>query len=99
LHFLPRRFQHHADLNLHSNLAPLCTTALRFNEQYTDYNLNQNETATDASDYFGIWDNHTFFPSPTNWRVPFYTLFLDKFVNGDPTNDDINGTAFEHDVL
>jgi alpha-1,3-glucan synthase len=76
-----------------------CTTALRFNEQYTDYNLNQNETATDASDYFGVWDNHTFFPSPTNWRVPFYTLFLDKFVNGDPTNDDINGTAFEHDVL
>jgi alpha-1,3-glucan synthase len=76
-----------------------CSTALRFDEQYTDYNLNQNETATDPSDYFGIWDNHTFFPSPINWRVPFYTLFLDKFVNGDPTNDDINGTSFEHDVM
>ena len=75
------------------------STALRFNEEYSNYNLNQNQTAVDVSDYYGIWDNHTFFPSPSNWRVPFYTLFLDKFVNGDPTNDDINGTLFEHDVM
>jgi alpha-1,3-glucan synthase len=26
-------------------------------------------------------------------------LFLDKYANGDPTNDDINGTVFEHDTL
>lgn len=26
-------------------------------------------------------------------------LFLDKFANGDPSNDDINGTVFEHDTL
>lgn len=74
-------------------------SALQFNQQYLDYNLNQNETATDVSDYFGAWENHTYFPSPSNWRIPFYTLFLDKFVNGDPTNDDINGTLFEHDVM
>ena len=37
-------------------------------------------------------------PSPNNWRFPFYTLFLDRFVNGDPTNDDANGTAWEHDL-
>ena len=35
---------------------------------------------------------------PDNWRFPFYTLFLDRFVNGDPTNDNINGTVFEHDL-
>lgn len=23
---------------------------------------------------------------------------LDRFINGDPTNDDANGTAWEHDV-
>jgi alpha-1,3-glucan synthase len=26
-------------------------------------------------------------------------LFLDKFANGDPTNDNANGTQFEHDAL
>lgn len=30
--------------------------------------------------------------------MPFYTLFLDRFVNGDPYNDNINGTSFEHDL-
>ncbi len=25
-------------------------------------------------------------------------IHLCRFVNGDPTNDDINGTAFEHDI-
>ena len=37
-------------------------------------------------------------PSPTNWRFPFYTLMLDRFINGDPTNDDANGTAWEHEL-
>ena len=58
----------------------------------------KNQSATEVSDYAGAWTDHTYFPSPSNWRIPFYTLFLDKFVNGDPTNDDINGTMFEHDV-
>ena len=33
-----------------------------------------------------------------NWRFPFYTVTLDRYVNGDPANDDINGTAWEHDL-
>ncbi|KAL9027124.1 MAG: hypothetical protein Q9196_004310, partial [Gyalolechia fulgens] len=37
-------------------------------------------------------------PSPANWRFPFYTVTLDRFVNGNPNNDDINGTAWEHDL-
>lgn len=80
------------------SLSCLPSTALRFQQQFIDYNLNQNETAVKVGDYYGIWDNHTFYPSPANWRVPFYTLFLDKFANGDPSNDDINGTVFEHDL-
>jgi len=75
------------------------SAALQFDQQYLSYNLNQNQTATDVADYSGTWENHVYFPSPENWRIPFYTLFLDKFVNGDPTNDDINGTAFEHDIM
>ena len=50
-------------------------------------------------EYSGTWQDHTFFPSPENWRFPFYTLFLDRFVNGDPSNDDINGTLFEQDIM
>lgn len=74
------------------------TTALIFDPQYVGYNLNENKTATRPVDYWGEWTGHQYHPSPTNWRFPFYTLFLDRFVNGDPTNDNINGTIFEHDL-
>jgi len=63
-----------------------------------DWNLNTNQQAVNPLDYSGEWEGHDFTPSPQNWRFPFYTLILDRFVNGDPTNDDINGTTFEHDV-
>ncbi|BFZ64122.1 hypothetical protein YB2330_005261 [Saitoella coloradoensis] len=73
--------------------------ALRYDPDQALYNLNQNETAVDPLDYWGQWSDHEYYPSPKNWRMPFYTLFLDRFVNGDPSNDDINGTAFEHDLM
>lgn len=69
-----------------------------FDQDLRLYNLNENETATNPAEYWGEWPNHTYFPSPENWRFPIYTLFLDRFVNGDPTNDNINGTVFEHDL-
>jgi alpha-1,3-glucan synthase len=31
--------------------------------------------------------------------MPFYTIFLDRFANGDPSNDDANGTHYEHDII
>jgi alpha-1,3-glucan synthase len=43
-----------------------------------DYNLNQNQTAENPLDYWGKWEDHTFNPSPENWRFPFYTFFLDR---------------------
>lgn len=45
-----------------------------------DYNLNQNQSATDPLDYYGVWENHTYYPSPSNWRFPFYSFFLDRLV-------------------
>jgi alpha-1,3-glucan synthase len=63
------------------------------------YNLNTNQSATDPLDYWGQRDGHTYTTSPGNWRFPIYTLFLDRYVNGDPTNDNANGTIFEQDVL
>lgn len=72
---------------------------LKFDTKEIDYNLNENETASNPLEYWGKWRGHSYQPSPSNWRFPFYTLFLDRFVNGDPSNDDINGTVFEHDVM
>ncbi|OJJ32183.1 hypothetical protein ASPWEDRAFT_118157 [Aspergillus wentii DTO 134E9] len=83
-------------------LAFFATTATSwpYDESLVDYNFNTNKTATNPADYWGEWPDHSgdYFPSPDNWRFPVYTLFLDRFVNGDPTNDNINGSMFEHDL-
>jgi len=73
-------------------------SAYRYEAALEDWNLNTNRTAVQPTDYWGEWSDHVYTPSPINWRFPFYTLFLDRFVNGDPTNDNINGTLFEHDL-
>ncbi|KAK5174810.1 uncharacterized protein LTR77_001893 [Saxophila tyrrhenica] len=75
------------------------TKALKYDAEQAAFNLNQNQTATDPLDYWGEWADHEFFPSPPNWRMPMYSLFIDRFVNGDPSNDNANGTQFEHDIL
>lgn len=67
-------------------------------EREAQWNLNQNADAKTVLDYAISWpdkDNYT--KSPTNWRMPFYSFFLDRFANGDPTNDNANGTAWEQD--
>ncbi|TIC95265.1 Cell wall alpha-1,3-glucan synthase mok13 [Colletotrichum higginsianum] len=75
-------------------------SGLKFTASEVDYNLNQNRLAKNPFEYSGKrGGNHTFAKSPDNWRFPFYTLFIDRFVNGDPDNDNINGTVFEHDIL
>lgn len=73
--------------------------ALRFDSSQANWNLNQNESASDPLDYWGEWSGHQYTPSPDNWRVPFYTLALDRYANGDPSNDEANGTHFEHDWM
>jgi hypothetical protein len=74
------------------------SSSYRYDPAYLQYNVNENKTATDPISYWGQWDKSSFHPSPESWRFPFYTLFLDRFVNGDPSNDNINGTSFEHDL-
>ncbi|KAJ5153544.1 uncharacterized protein N7482_010022 [Penicillium canariense] len=75
------------------------TFALRYDGQLSEYNLNENRSANSVFDYWGKWPGHSYHPSPSNWRFPFYTLFLDRFVDGDPENNDINGTMFETDNI
>jgi alpha-1,3-glucan synthase len=76
----------------------LSVHAMQYEPAYAKWNLNTNQQATNPLDYSGVWENHTFNPSPNNWRFPFYTLMLDRWVNGDPTNDNANGTVFEQDA-
>ena len=71
----------------------------RYDPDHVGWNLNESPTAVDPLDYWGEWNNHTFNPSPANWRFPFYILTLDRYVDGDPTNNDANGTHFEHDWM
>ncbi|KAF8197459.1 modular protein with glycoside hydrolase family 13 and glycosyltransferase family 5 domains [Pholiota molesta] len=55
----------------------------------TDYNLNVNQNATDPTQYQSERPNTTYTPSPPNWRaLPTYTILLDKFADGDPSNND-----------
>jgi hypothetical protein len=79
-------------------LAAPVAQALRYDPAYVDYNLNTNQQAVHPLDYSGKRNDHTYHPSPDSWRFPFYTVMLDKWVNGDPSNDNANGTVFEQDV-
>lgn len=76
-------------------------SGLPYDAAEAEWNLNVNRTATNPLDYHHAErpDGFTYAQSPKNWRMPFYTVFLDRFVNGDPTNDDINGTVYETDML
>ena len=85
-------------LSLYFSLFLLGVCSLRYDPSQTSYNINTNQTAYDAIDYWGEWQNHSFTPSPLNWRLPFYSLSLDRFANGNPANDNANGTQFEHDL-
>lgn len=80
-------------LTLYSSLSQ----ALSWSADYVEWNLNQNQSANGPLDYWGQWEEHPKTPSPSNWRMPFYMLTLDRYVDGQPTNNDANGTVFERD--
>ncbi|KAF5383368.1 hypothetical protein D9757_008432 [Collybiopsis confluens] len=70
-----------------------------YNDQLTAYNLNVNQNTSDPTEYFTTRKNTTYTRSPDNWRAqPVYTILLDKWANGNPSNDDFFGTMYEADV-
>ncbi|KAL2257404.1 hypothetical protein VTK26DRAFT_215 [Humicola hyalothermophila] len=83
--------------------ATTLVSGARYDAAEADWNTNTNRLATNPLEYSAPdrreGSNFTYFESPTNWRVPTYTIFLDRFVNGDPENDDINGTVYETDMM
>ena len=76
-----------------------CIKALQWSADEVRWNLNQNQDATHPTEYWGEWEKHTFHPSPANWRIPFYVLTVDRYTDGDPTNNEANGTVFEHNWM
>ena len=82
-----------------ASLLPFFTFAIQWQADQVGYNLNLNQSATQPQDYWGEWQNHTYHPSPSNWRFPFYVLTLDRYQDGDPTNNEANGTVFEHNWM
>ncbi|KAL8725521.1 MAG: hypothetical protein Q9166_007307 [cf. Caloplaca sp. 2 TL-2023] len=78
---------------------PYVTRALRWSPEHVGYNLNENQDAIEPTEYWGQWENHTYHPSPSNWRFPFYVATIDRYVDGDPTNNEANGTVFEHNWM
>ncbi|KAI0341602.1 glycoside hydrolase family 13 and glycosyltransferase family 5 domain-containing protein [Trametopsis cervina] len=69
-----------------------------YREDLVDYNINTNKDATDPTQY-STTKRTSYNPSPLNWRqIPFYTILLDKWADGDPSNNDYFGTMFEWDT-
>ena len=72
-------------------------SASPYRDDLVDYNINTNQNAQTPLDYSAT-KRPKYFPSPDNWReIPFYTILLDKFADGDPTNNDYFGTPYEWD--
>ncbi|KAI0302169.1 modular protein with glycoside hydrolase family 13 and glycosyltransferase family 5 domains [Russula brevipes] len=74
------------------------TLASPYRDDLVQYNINMNQNAQSPLDYTTSRQNTTYTPSPQNWReLPCYTILLDKFADGDPSNNDFFGTMFEYD--
>ena len=72
-------------------------SASPYREDLTDYNININKNAQSPTDYTTN-KRSSYTASPPNWRaVPFYTVLMDKFADGDPSNNDWFGTMYEWD--
>lgn len=69
-----------------------------YRDDLTAYNLNVNQNAQDPTQYATTRSNKTYTPSPQNWRsIPFYTVLMDKFADGDPSNNQYFNSRYEWD--
>jgi len=59
------------------------------------WNINY-ETRYEPETYFGQWENHSYFPSPSDWRsFAIYQLITDRFADGDPRNNELFAGGFD----
>ena len=68
-----------------------------YRSDIVEYNLNTNQDAQSPLEY-STNRRASYTPSPDNWRaLPVYTILMDKFADGDPSNNDFFGTPYEND--
>ncbi|KAF8625783.1 hypothetical protein AX15_005173 [Amanita polypyramis BW_CC] len=76
----------------------LLVCASPYRDDLVNWNLNVNKDALSPLEYNSTRPNSTYTPSPDNWRsLPTYTILLDKFADGDPSNNDFFGSPYEND--
>jgi len=75
-----------------------------YDPKLAEYNININQTGGNIiQSYYSDWPEKSgkdggYTPSPSNWRaLPTYTVLLDKFVDGDPANNDYFNSQWETD--
>lgn len=70
------------------NAAPLTSENARWN-----VNLEERH---EPEKYRGAWANHSYFPSPQDWRsLSIYQLITDRFADGDPRNNELFASGFD----
>jgi glycosidase len=53
------------------------------------WNVNINPVTTNPAAFYGVWSNHTYYASPSDWRKEsIYQFITDRFSDGDPSNND-----------
>eukprot|EP00930_Biecheleria_cincta_P087705 TRINITY_DN7693_c0_g2_i2.p1 TRINITY_DN7693_c0_g2~~TRINITY_DN7693_c0_g2_i2.p1 ORF type:complete len:1345 (-),score=144.52 TRINITY_DN7693_c0_g2_i2:51-4085(-) len=66
-----------------------------WSKENSAWNVNM-ESRHIPSSYRGEWPNHTYFPSPADWRqLAIYQLITDRFVDGDPRNNEALEGGFD----
>ncbi|BEJ00050.1 hypothetical protein CcaverHIS631_0410920 [Cutaneotrichosporon cavernicola] len=79
-------------------VSAVCVTAIRYNDTLDPWNINKNQDTDDVLQYTTPLRTTPYFPSPKNWRtLPTYTLLLDKWIDGDPDNNDFFRLIYEYD--
>ncbi|CAK9062005.1 unnamed protein product [Durusdinium trenchii] len=59
------------------------------------WNVNLEERHVPEA-YRGGWTNHSYFPSPEDWRsLSIYQLITDRFADGDPSNNELRYGGFD----
>jgi alpha-1,3-glucan synthase len=79
---------------------PISIQAHEYRPDLAQWNLNENQEAgTNVLEYSTSRPSANYTPSPANWRqLPFYSLLLDKYADGDPSNNDFFNSTWENDA-
>lgn len=64
-------------------------------EENSRWNVNFEKSHV-PENYYGQWEDHSYFPSPMDWRaLSIYQLVTDRFADGDPRNNEVLYGGFD----